>query len=67
MSRGVQQGSVLGPWLWNVGYNNFLRMALPQTATIQWYTDDTQLFVSCWDWKVVGWKKNQAVALWKQA
>lgn len=37
---GVPQGSILGPLLWNVGYNSVLRGALLRSMGIVCYADD---------------------------
>ena len=41
MSCGVPQGSVLGPLLWNVGYDWVLRERLPSGLGVICYVDDT--------------------------
>ena len=41
MSCGVPQGSVLGPLLWNIGYDWVLRGELPLGADLTCYADDT--------------------------
>ncbi|CAG9557742.1 unnamed protein product [Danaus chrysippus] len=38
---GVPQGSVLGPLLWNLGYDFVLRGALPTGLSVVCYADDT--------------------------
>ncbi|XP_053989808.1 uncharacterized protein LOC128882247, partial [Hylaeus volcanicus] len=40
-SRGVPQGSVLGPLLWNFGYDSVLRGLLPPGVFVVCYADDT--------------------------
>ncbi|PZC76339.1 hypothetical protein B5X24_HaOG204786 [Helicoverpa armigera] len=41
MSCGVPQGSVLGPLLWNIGYDWVLRADLPSGVSVVCYADDT--------------------------
>jgi hypothetical protein len=38
---GVPQGSMLGPFLWNIGYDWVLRGALPEGVAVTCYADDT--------------------------
>lgn len=47
---GVPQGSVLGPLLWNVGYDEVLRTVLSPGATAIEYADDTILIVGASSW-----------------
>lgn len=42
---GVRQGSVLGPLLWNIGYDSMLRLGLPSGCSTIGYADDTILVV----------------------
>ena len=41
MSCGVPQGSVLGPLLWNIGYDWVLRGTNPRGVSVVCYADDT--------------------------
>jgi hypothetical protein len=45
---GVPQGSVLGPTLWNVAFNDLLKVELPPGVQLICYADDT-LVVGCAD------------------
>lgn len=50
MSCGVPQGSVLGPLLWNIGYNWVLRGALLPGLTLVCYADDTLIVAGGESW-----------------
>lgn len=46
MSRGVPQGSILGPILWNLVYDDVLRITLPQGVHLIAFADDLVLVVT---------------------
>jgi hypothetical protein len=50
VSRGVPQGSVLGPLLWNIGYDRALDHHLPAGVSLVCYADDTLVVVSGDSW-----------------
>ena len=45
ISSGVPQGSVLGPTLWNILYDDLLRMELPRDVTLIGFADDIAMVV----------------------
>ena len=48
MKRGAPQGSRVGPLVWNVMYDDFLRMDLPAGTSIIGFADDALVVIPCW-------------------
>src|SRR6266576_1613978 len=46
LERGCPQGSVLGPLLWNVGFNDILSSLSSEHSSAICYADDTLLFIT---------------------
>lgn len=45
LTKGCPQGSVLGPYLWNVGFDDFLTIPVPDNCQITAYADDGLLLI----------------------
>lgn len=46
ITSGVAQGSVLGPTLWNLSYDEALRLRLPEGVTLVGFADDITIIAS---------------------
>lgn len=48
--RGIPQGFVLGPLLWNLGFDPVIRAAVPDRVVVVCYADDTLVLVTGRSW-----------------
>jgi hypothetical protein len=63
INMGCPQGSVLGPFLWNVLFDSLLRLHLPTGCTIFAYADDALLLLSGRSRAVIETKFKQAIEI----
>ena len=61
MTCGVPQGSVLGPTLWNVLYDEVLRLELSQNCTLTAYADDLALTITARTTAALERNANEAI------
>lgn len=46
LSGGAAQGSILGPYLWNVTYDDLLRLEMPRDTELVAYADDVGVLIT---------------------
>ena len=63
MTCGAPQGSQVGPLVWNVMYDDFLRMDLPAGASIIGFADDVLVVCAADDVKIPELRQNDS--LWR--
>ncbi|KAK9737563.1 Reverse transcriptase (RNA-dependent DNA polymerase) [Popillia japonica] len=61
VTSGAAQGSILGPDLWNILYDNLLRIQMPEEVTVVGYADDIAVLISVRDIDAAQLKLNQAM------
>ena len=49
MTAGVAQGSILGPDIWNVGYDEVLDLPMPPGVYLVGYADDLVIVITMKD------------------
>ena len=63
MTCGAPQGSRVGPLVWNVMYDDFLRMDLPAGTSIIGYADDALVVCAADNVKILELRINES--LWR--
>lgn len=63
VSSGVPQGSVLGPMLWNVMYNEVFELKLPDGVQIVGFADDIEILVKARHLDEIEMLANEAIAI----
>lgn len=61
ITAGATQGSVLGPDLWNVAYNDLLRAEMLEGTLLVGYADDVAVLIAARDVEMVHLKLNQVM------
>ncbi len=65
ITSGVPQGSVLGPILWNVMYNNVLNLQIPDGVEIIGFADDIAIVVSAKHLDEIEMVANETISIVK--
>ena len=65
MTCGAPQGSRVGPLVWNVMYDDFLRMDLPAGTSIIGFANDTLVVCAADDVRILELRVNES--LWQQS
>ena len=63
LNRGCPQGAKCSPLLWNIYYDNLLKLQLPTDSYIQAFADDAFLIVTCEDIDICELRANKALEI----
>ena len=63
ITAGVAQGSVGGPTIWNIRYDELLRLELPKDVTLVGYADDVAMVAVAATIEELEWKCNETLEI----
>ena len=61
ITAGAAQGSILGPDLWNISYDEILRLEMPEDTFLVGYADDLAAVMTARNVEQAQWKLNQVM------
>ena len=63
ITTGVAQGSVDSPTIWNIHYNELMRLEVPKDVTLVGYADDVAMVAVAATIKELEWKCNEILEI----